>query len=391
MSFQSKKVAEIPPYLFAEIKKKKERMVKEGIDVIDLGMGDPDLPTPEHIVNKMIEEIRDPKNLKYPSFNGDIEFRQAVVNFYKRQYNVKLDPETEVLALIGSKEGIAHLIPSIVDPDDYVMIPDPGYPVYQRATHLAGAIPYLMSTTAESNFQPVFKDIPANIVDKTKLMILNFPGNPTAETIDIGFYESALKYAKDNNFAVVNDSAYNMVTFDNYVAPSILQAEGAKEIAVEFGSLSKTYNMTGFRIGYVVGNKDIIKSLTVYKSNTDTGVFVPIQKAAAFALNSDQSCVQKHNLVYKDRLETMVKSLNSIGIDAKVPKATFFVWSPVPKGYTSSSFANEVLEQTGVIITPGTLFGPSGEGYFRISVSVPNERLNEAVSRIKKKMSVKVK
>lgn len=261
LRFQSKRVAQIPPYLFAEINKKKAALIQSGVDVIDLGIGDPDLPTPPHIVDKLIEEMQDPKNLKYPSFVGCAEFRQAVANFYKRQYDVELDPDTEVLALIGSKEGLAHLIPTLIDPGDTVLIPDRGYPVYRMATYLANGQDYYMPLKQENNYEPQFDLIPEDIRQKAKLMFLNYPGNPTSATVDLEFFDRAVSFARKHQIPIGHDSAYNMITFDGYKAPSILEAAGAKEIAVEFGSLSKTYNMTGWRIGYIVGNKDIIKSL----------------------------------------------------------------------------------------------------------------------------------
>jgi LL-diaminopimelate aminotransferase len=388
--FPSNRIGQIPPYLFAEINKKKEEMIKSGVDIIDLGIGDPDLPTPKHIVEKLIEEAQDPKNLKYPSFVGCREFKQAVADFYFRQFGVRLDPDTEILALIGSKEGIAHLVPTLIDPGDYVLIPDPSYPVYQMATLLANGRYHHMPLLKENGFKPDFEAIPPDILERSKLMFLNYPGNPTAATVDLPFFEEAVAFAKKHNIPIAHDSAYNMVTFNSYNAPSILQVTGAKEIAVEFGSLSKTYCMTGFRIGYVVGNKEIIKALSILKSNTDTGQFTPTQKAAAHALNGDQSCVAEYNQIYQERMTVMLDGLKSIGVEVEPPKGSFFIWAPVPKGYTSSEFVTRVLEQTGVIITPGTAFGPSGEGYFRISLSVPNERLYEAVDRIKQKLKMAI-
>lgn len=390
MKYQSNRIDQIPPYLFAEINKKKEAMIKAGVDIIDLGIGDPDLPTPAHIVNKLVEEMQDAKNFKYPSFIGIKEFRQAVADFYSRKYGVELDPETEVLALIGSKEGIAHLVPTLIDPGDYVLIPDPSYPVYRMATLLANGNYHNMPLTKGNNFEPDFTAIPPNILKQSKLMFLNYPGNPTAATVNLSFFKDTVEFAKEHSIPIAHDSAYNLVTFEDYVAPSILQIEGAKEIAIEFGSLSKTYNMTGWRIGYVVGNREIIKALSVLKSNTDTGQFTPIQKAAAFALNSDQSCVTKHNHIYKERMVAMIEGLKSIGVEVEPPKGSFFIWAPVPKGYTSAEFVTTVLEQTGVILTPGTAFGPSGEGYFRVSLSVPNERLFEAIDRIKQQLKISI-
>ncbi|MGX6444368.1 LL-diaminopimelate aminotransferase [Neobacillus sp. K501] len=390
MKYQSNRIDQIPPYLFAEINKKKEAMIKAGVDIIDLGIGDPDLPTPAHIVNKLVEEMQDAKNFKYPSFIGIKEFRQAVADFYSRQYGVELDPETEVLALIGSKEGIAHLVPTLIDPGDYVLIPDPSYPVYRMATLLANGNYHNMPLTKGNNFEPDFSAIPTEILKQSRLMFLNYPGNPTAATVNLSFFKEAVEFAKKNAIPIAHDSAYNLVTFEDYKAPSILQIEGAKEIAVEFGSLSKTYNMTGWRIGFVVGNREMIKALSVLKSNTDTGQFTPIQKAAAYALNSDQSCVTKHNQIYKERMVAMLEGLKSIGVEVDPPKGSFFIWAPVPKGYTSSEFVTSVLEQTGVILTPGTAFGPSGEGYFRVSLSVPTERLFEAVDRIKQRLKITI-
>jgi LL-diaminopimelate aminotransferase len=388
VSFQSKRVTQIPPYLFAEINKRKAEMQKAGIDIIDLGIGDPDLPTPKHIVDRLIDELKHPVQLKYPSFIGCPEFREAVAAFYLRQYGVELDPETEVLALIGSKEGIAHLIPALIDPGDYVLIPDPSYPVYRMATLLANGQYYDMPLTKENGFKPDFASISKDILQQAKLMFLNYPGNPTAATVEVEFFQKAVAFAKAHQIPIAHDSAYNMVTFGGFKAPSILEVAGAKEISVEFGSLSKTYNMTGFRIGYVAGNREIIKALSVLKSNTDTGQLTPIQKAAAYALSSGQSSIAQNNQIYYERMTAVVEGLRAIGVEAEPPKGSFFIWAPVPIGYTSAEFVSEVLERTGVILTPGTAFGPSGEGYFRISLSVPTERLFEAIERIKQNLKL---
>lgn len=386
MKYKSNRLSTIPPYKFAEVQKMKQEALKNGVDVIDLGVGDPDLPTPKHIVTKLAEEVQNPANLKYPRFAGAPEFKEAVAEFYRRTYDVELDPETEVLALIGSKEGIGHLLPSVIDPGDYVLGPDPGYPVYRMATLLADGKYHNMEVNATNDFKPDFNAIPKSILEQAKVMFLNYPSNPTGATVEIDFYERAVDFAKEHDILVVTDSAYNMVTYNNYIAPSILQVDGAKDHIVEFGSLSKAYCMTGWRIGYVVGNKEVIQSLSIYKSNLDTGVFTPIQKAAAHALTSDQSSVAEYNHIYKKRMETMVEALQSIGIDAKPVKAGIFIWAPVPAGYTSEQFVANVLEKTGVIFTPGNIFGPGGEGYFRVSFSVPNERIQEAVERIRENL-----
>ncbi|SFB44845.1 LL-diaminopimelate aminotransferase [Cohnella sp. OV330] len=383
MQYSSRRVAQIPPYVFAEMNKKKARMIQEGVDVIDLGIGDPDLPTPRPIVDKLIEEMQDPANLKYPSFIGCAEFRKAVADFYGREYGVALDPDTEVLALIGSKEGIAHLIPALVDPGDVVLVPDPSYPVYRMATEIAGGEPYGMPLTAENRYEPRFDTIPKETAERAKLMFLNYPGNPTAATVDLDCFERAVSFGRAHGIAIAHDSAYGMVTIGDYKAPSILQAAGAKEIAIEFGSLSKTYNMTGWRIGYAVGNSRLIKSLSVIKSNMDSGPFTPIQKAAAFALNGDKETIVAHNRIYRERMDVVIEGLAAIGVRAEAPRGSFFIWAKVPQGYTSAAFAARVLEEAGVIVTPGPAFGPAGEGYFRISVSVPGDRLEEAMNRIR--------
>lgn len=384
----SKRVAQIPPYIFAEMNNKKAQMVKSGIDVIDLGIGDPDLPTPRPIVEKLIEEMQTPANLKYPSFNGCAAYRKAMADYYRREYDVALDPDTEVLALIGSKEGIAHLIPALVNPGEVVLVPDPGYPVYRTATELAGGVPYGMPLTAAHRFEPQFEAIPADMAERAKLMFLNYPGNPTAATVGLDCFERAVAYARTHGIAIAHDAAYGMVTFGGYKAPSILQAAGAKDIAIEFGSLSKTYNMTGWRIGYAVGNRQIIKALSVVKSNTDSGPFTPIQLAAAFALNGDGRDIADRNRIYRERMDVVIEGLASIGIRAEAPRGSFFLWAPVPPGYTSASFVEFVMDRTGVILTPGPAFGPAGEGCFRISVSVPSERLQEAMNRIRQNLKI---
>ncbi|MFK2827205.1 LL-diaminopimelate aminotransferase [Bacillus sp. B190/17] len=385
--YRSKRVSQIPPYVFSTINKKKAELKKKGVDIIDLGIGDPDLSTPSHIVEKLKDELGDPANFKYPNYGGIPELRQAIADFYKTRYGVDLDSDSEVLVLIGSKEGIAHLVPALIDPGETVLTPDPGYGVYRTAIQLANGVPHSMPLTKSLDFKPDFDAIPEDVLEQAKLMFLNYPGNPTSATVDVDFFEKVIHFAKKHHIAVAHDFAYNMVTFDGYKAPSILQAEGAKEIAVEFGSFSKTYNMTGWRIGYVVGNSSIIEALSVIKSNTDTSQFIPIQKAAAFALTSDQSCVEQHNDIYKERMDTMINALKEIGINVQVPRGSFFIWAEVPHGFNSMDFAEMLLQEVGIVVTPGSAFGDGGEGYFRISLSVPTERLIEAVGRLKKYFS----
>src|SRR5690625_2672886 len=354
MSIASKKVSTLPPYLFAEFQKKKEELQAKGVDVIDLGIGSPDLPAPEFIINSLIEEAKKTENHRYSPYDGCSEFKKAVAYFYRENYNVTLDPETEVLALIGSKEGLAHLMTAILDPGDGVLLPNPGYPVYSTAVHLAGAHFHPLPLQADNGYIPDFADVADDIITQTKLMVLNYPGNPTAATVDIDAFEEAIHFARKNNLMVAHDSAYNLVTFDGYEAPSILQVSGAKNYAVEFGSLSKNFNMTGWRIGYLVGNKDVIKALSVLKSNLDSSQFLAIQKAAATALTSDLSTVAEHNKIFTERRNVLVKALQNICLSVDLPKGTIFVWAKVPEQFTSLTFANLLLEKSGIIVTPGS-------------------------------------
>lgn len=384
MTFGSEQVNSLPPYLFSVFHQKKRMLQEQGIDVIDLGIGAPDLPTPSFIIDRLVDEARKPANHKYSPYSGCQEFREAVASFYKKQYNVTLDPETEVLTLIGSKEGIAHLISAVIDRGDGVLIPDPGYPVYQSAIHLAYGVTVPLPLDAERGYVPMFDSLLDTELARTKLMLLNYPSNPTGATVELETFEDAIEFAKKHDICVAQDAAYDLVTFKDYKAPSMMQVEGAKDVAVEFGSLSKSFNMTGWRIGYVVGNKDLIRALSIVKSNTDTSQFLPIQKAGATALNSEfASIIQSNNAIYQNRMEKMIAALEEIGIQADKPRGTFFIWAKVPAGYTSERFAEKMLDEAGIIITPGNAFGLRGEGYFRISLSVPTDRLNEAVNRIK--------
>lgn len=383
MGFTSQKIKDIPPYIFSEINKKKAELKNKGVDVIDLGIGDPDLSTPKPIIDELIKEMGDQQNFKYSNYSGCIEFREAVASYYKKQYDVDLDPETEILTLIGSKEGIANLVPTVVNPGEYVLVPDPSYGVYRMAAHLADAQTYSMPITEENNFTPELEKLPDDIKKQASLMFLNYPSNPTAAMVDLEFFNKAVAFGKENSIPIAHDFAYNTVSF-NEPAPSMMQAEGAKDIAVEFGSLSKSYNMTGWRIGYVVGNKEIIKGLSVIKSNTDTSQFLPVQKAAAFALNMNQSVVTENVEIYRERMNAFVEGLSKLGFDVTPPDGSFFVWFPVPKGYTSGTFASEVLEKCGVVVTPGSAFGTCGEGYARVSLTHSVERLQEVIDRLKK-------
>lgn len=389
MEFQSNRVKDLPTYVFSAFNTKKRILKERGVDVIDLGIGDPDLPTPPHIVDRLREELNDPYQFKYPPYEGIRDLRQAVADHYLDEYNVSLNPDKEVLILIGSKEGIYHFIPSVINPADIVLVPDPGYPVYQTAIQLAGGKCYPMELTKQNKFKPEFSKIPQDILAHSSLMFLNYPGNPTSATVDIDFFEEAVSFAKENNIPIAHDFAYGRVTYGDYKAPSILQAKGAMDICVEFGSFSKTYCMTGWRIGYAVGNKEMINGLSRLKSTADSGQFMPIQKTATFALKASQDCVKNYNNIYYERMIMIVDVLKEVGIKTEAPKGSLFVWAEVPDGYTSKKFAEDILEETGVVVTPGSAFGDAGEGYFRISLSVDNERLKEAVKRIKHYLDTK--
>ncbi|ARI77747.1 LL-diaminopimelate aminotransferase [Halobacillus mangrovi] len=383
MIYGSERVKSLPPYLFSIFHQKKKKLEEQGIDVIDLGIGAPDLPTPSFIIERLIAEAKNGGNHKYSPYGGCQEFREAVASFYQKNYQVELDPDTEVLTLIGSKEGIAHLIQAVINPGDGVLLPDPGYPVYQSAVHLAHgqSLPFPLDETR--GYVPAFEKISDADTKQAKLLILNYPNNPTGATVELETFTETVEFARNNQLCIAHDAAYDLVTFRGYESPSLLQVPGAKDIGVEFGSLSKSFNMTGWRIGYVVGNEDLIRALSIVKSNTDTSQFLAIQKAGVTALNSDFSSVSYNNEIYQKRMETVLPALQEIGMEAKKTKGTFFLWAKVPDGYTSQSFAEYVLDHAGVIVTPGTAFGQRGEGYIRISLSVPTERLNEAVERMK--------
>lgn len=389
LRLQSNRVAQIPPYMFAELNKKKARLRADGVDLIDLGIGDPDLPTPEHVVNKMRDELNRPQNFKYPSYIGCQDYREAVARYYKERYAVDLDPDTEVIALIGSKEGLANLIYSLVDPGEVALVPDPCYPVYRMATILAGGAYHSLPLTLENGFLPDYTQIETSVLDRARLLLVNYPNNPTAAVADHAFYERTVAFARRHKLVVANDFAYNEIAFDDCRPPSILQIPGAKEVAVELGSLSKTFSMTGWRIGYMVGNKDVIKAMTTIKSNVDSGQFTAIQLAAAYALNGQREFLSDNMTVYKRRQQAVIAGLQSLGINIAPPQATIFVWAPVPDGEAGSAqFAGKILEQTGVVVTPGAAFGAHGEGYFRISLSVESSRLQEAIERIRNQLTL---
>jgi len=380
---QAQRMQALPPYLFARIEKMIEEKKAQGIDIISLGIGDPDQPTPDFIIEKMIEQVKNPANHQYPSSVGMLSFRKEVAEWYRKKYQVELDPKTEIVTLIGSKEGIANINYCYVNPGDINLVPDPGYPVYGIGTLLAGGEPYYLPLLEENNFLPDLQEIPDEVAKKAKILWINYPNNPTGAVATLEFFQEVVAFAKHYDLLVCHDHAYSELAFDGYQAPSFLQAEGAKDVGIEFNSLSKPFNMTGWRIGWAAGNKEMIETLGRYKSNVDSGAFQAVQYAGIAGLASDGSSIEKVRQVYAERRDTIISGLNAMGWNLTPPKATFYIWAPVPKGYTSAQFAEVVLEKAGVVITPGNGYGAHGEGYFRISLTIEKERMEEALARMK--------
>ncbi|HWQ73096.1 MAG TPA: LL-diaminopimelate aminotransferase [Desulfitobacteriaceae bacterium] len=373
----------IPPYLFARIDEKIAAAKANGVDVISLGIGDPDLPTPANIIERLVSAAHNSENHRYPSYVGLLEFREAVAEWYKRRADIVLDPRTEVLALIGSKEGIANISYCYLNPGDYSLVPDPGYPVYGIGALLAGGIPYAMPLKEENGFLPDLEAIPAAIAQKAKLMFLNYPNNPTGAVAEESFYLKVIEFAKKYDIIICHDGPYSEIAYNGYRPLSFLEIPGAKDVGIEFHSMSKTYNMTGWRIGWAAGNAEVIKVLGRLKSNVDSGVFQAVQEAAIEGLLGSQEAVRAVNKVYRERLDIVIKGLSDLGWKLERPKAAIYVWPKVPKGYTSASFCELVLEKAGVVVTPGNGYGEYGEGYFRISLTISTERLREAIQRMK--------
>ena len=377
------RVESIPPYLFARIDKKKDEARQKGIDLIDFGVGDPDIPTPQNIVERMKEAVADPKNHRYPSYEGMLEYREAVAHWYEQRFGVHLDPQTEVVALIGSKEGIAHMPWAYIENGDVALIPSPGYPVYKITTLLAGGTPYIMPLRDETQFLPAFDTIPSDVLDQAKIMFINYPNNPTGAHADDEFYERTLSVARKHDILICHDAAYSEIAYEGYRPRSILEFDKDKMYSVEFHSLSKTYCMTGWRIGFAVGNKDAISNLGKLKTNIDSGVFQAIQYAAIEALTGDQNSVERIKQIFQKRRDLVVDGLSSVGIKVRKPRATFYIWANVPQGYTSADFCEKLIEEQGIVVTPGSGFGDEGEGYFRISITINEKRIAEAIKRLK--------
>ncbi len=374
----SERLKKLPPYLFAELDEMKSKKEKEGIKVLDFGVGDPDLPTPKHIVEEMKKAVEKVENQKYPSYEGKREFREAVKNFYKRRKGVDVE-EDSIIALIGSKEGIAHLPLAFVNNGDYVIYTEPGYPVYHASTVFAGGIPYEIPLKEENNFLPELESIPDEVARKAKIMFLNYPNNPTTAVAEMDFIKEAVDFCIDNNIILAHDAAYSEIAFD-YRPRSFLEYDEAFECVIEFGSLSKTYNMTGWRIGYALGNKEAVSGLLKIKTNVDSGVFNAIQDAAIAALNGNDGVIDENNRVYKERRDFLVDGLKKLGFNVEKPKATFYVWLKV--GMPSIEFTKRLLDRAAILVTPGIGFGKSGEGFVRFSLTKDVSVIKEALERM---------
>ena len=376
------RIKTLPPYLFAAIDEMKKKAIARGVDIINLGIGDPDLPTPAPIVERMRQEAGNPRHHQYPSYEGMLSFRQAVADWYKRRFGVLLDPADEVLTLIGSKEGIGHVPLAFGDPGDVVLVPSPGYPVYPVGTSFAGGTSYMMPLTKANHFLPDLRAIPRDVARKAKLMFLNYPNNPTSVTAGKDFFKRVVEFANEHHIIVCHDAAYSEIYYDGRKPASFLEADGAKEVGVEFHSLSKTFNMTGWRIGFAVGNKQVLAGLGKVKSNLDSGVFQAVQEAGIVGLRDGDALAAGIRAVYQERRDALLPGLKRIGLEVEPLHAAFYVWITVPKGFTSASFTAHLLEKAGIVTTPGNGFGEAGEGYVRLTLCTTKERLLEAVSRM---------
>ncbi|MBH0198859.1 MAG: LL-diaminopimelate aminotransferase [Nitrospira sp.] len=378
------RIKTLPPYLFAAIDKMKQAAIAKGVDIINLGIGDPDLPTPAPIIESLANAAKDAKHHQYPSYEGMLSFRKAVADWYKRRFNVTLDPANEVLTLIGSKEGIGHIHLAFVDPGDVVLVPSPGYPVYPVGTSFCGGVSHIMPLTKANGFLPDLNAIPTDVAKKAKLMWLNSPNNPTSVIMTKEFFKRAIEFAQEHQIIICHDAAYSEIYYDGKRPTSFLEVDGAKEVGIEFHSLSKTYNMTGWRLGFAVGHKEVLAALGKVKSQLDSGVFEAVQAAGITALGLPDSVTDGIRKIYQERRDTIIPGLKKLGLEVDAPPAAFYIWVTVPKGYTSTSFTAHLLEKAGIVTTPGNGFGAPGEGYIRMTVCTLKERLAEAVERIKK-------
>ncbi len=379
----SDRLDRIPPYLFAEVDRRIAEKKASGVDVISFGVGDPDVPTPGKIVEVLRAASLDPANHQYPSYYGLEEFRGAAAAWVERRFGVRFDPGTEVISLMGSKEGVAHIALALLDPGDIALVPEPSYPVYAMGTLLAGAESHFLPLTSENGFLPDLGSVPKDVAKRAKVLWINYPNNPTGAVAPRELFAEAVEFAARNGLVLAHDNAYSEITYDSYTAPSLFEFEGAREVGIEFHSLSKTFNMTGWRIGFACGNPDVIGALGTIKTNIDSGVFNPVQLAAVEALENGGDTVGRMVDIYTRRRDLLVRELSGLGWDVTPPKGSIYIWMPVPDGFDSVGFSTHVLDRAGVFFTPGNAYGPSGEGYVRLSMTVPDERILEAVSRLK--------
>ncbi len=378
----SKRIEKLPPYFFTEISRKIAEKRAAGVDIVSFAIGDPDIPTPKHIMDALHKAADEPANHRYPESDSLPELRRAVAGWYKRRFDIDLDPDKEVLPLIGSKEGIANVAYCLIDPGDIALVPDPGYPVYRAGTTFAGGEPYYMPLREEADFLPDFDAIPDDVAKRAKVLWLNYPNNPTGAVADLPFFEEAVRFAKKYDIAICHDGPYSEVAYDGYKPVSFLQAEGARDVGIEFHSLSKSFNMTGWRIGMAVGNATLINGLFRIKDNVDSGIAQAIQYMAIAALEGPQDCIDEHNAIYQRRRDLLVKALQACGLRVHPPKASLYIWARIPEGYTSAEYAARMIEEIGVVVTPGNSYGPSGEGYIRLSITTFDERVEEGARRL---------
>ena len=380
----AERVENLPPYLFVGISRAIAKKKEQGIDVISFGIGDPDMHTPQPVLDALYDGAKNPANHRYPESEGLPEFRARAAKFYKDRFDVHIDPETEVINLIGAKEGIAHAALCFIDPGDISISPDPAYPVYEIGTMFAGGTTHFATLKEEKDYLVDFSEIPTDIAKKAKTLWVNYPNNPTGAIAPMSFFQEAVQYCKEYDIALLHDAAYTEVTYDGYVAPSVLQVDGAMEIAMEFHSLSKTANMTGWRVGFAAGNRDMVNALMRVKSNIDSGLSQANQEMGIAALNLPSSWLDKNNEVYQKRRDKVVATLNEIGVPAVAPKGALYIWTPIPEGYTSAEFAQKLLDDADVVVTPGNGYGPGGEGYIRLSLTIPDDQIDEGLRRLAK-------
>jgi LL-diaminopimelate aminotransferase len=378
----ARRIEKLPPYLFAAISRKIAEKRAAGVDVVSFAIGDPDIPTPKHIMDSLHAAADQPVNHRYPESEGLPEFRKAVAGWYERRFGLSFDPDREIQPLIGSKEGINNVALCLIDPGDVALIPDPAYPVYTTGTLFAGGEPYYLPLREEDGFLPDYSTIPEDILRRAKVLWLNYPNNPTAAVADLAFYEETVRFAKRYDLAVCHDGPYSEVAYDGYQPVSFLQAEGARDVGIEFHSLSKSYNMTGWRIGMAVGNPTLIDALMRVKSNIDSGIPQAIQRMAITALEGPQDCIPEHNAIYQRRRDRLVDALRIAGLRVNPPKASLYIWARIPDGFTSADFAARLIDDIGVVVTPGTGYGKQGEGFIRLSLTTPDDRVEEGARRL---------